>query len=103
MKNRLLFVSFILAFITLQSCRFEKYPEIETNIKVSNYLRKTYDASVCVWVNTPDGFAYSLEYYEKIYDVPKGVADSFVREKLKEAEIVKLQIDSFLITEQKNK
>lgn len=100
MKKRFLFICMILALLTFESCSYKKYSEVETRVKVSSYLHKTYDADVCVWVRTPDGFAYSLEYYQKIYDVPKEVADSFVAVKIKEAEILKIQIDSFLnITE----
>jgi hypothetical protein len=85
----------ILAIVFLPLYR-KKYSDITIKIDQSSYAKNTYDAKVSVHVRSGTGVSISCEYLSLLNDVSKQKADSFVVVKRKEAEVVRMKIDSVL-------
>jgi hypothetical protein len=91
----ILLIIIILAIVFLPLYR-KKYSDITIKIDQSSYAKNTYDAKVSVHVRSGTGVSISCEYLSLLNDVSKQKADSFVVVKRKEAEVVRMKIDSVL-------
>jgi hypothetical protein len=96
----ILLIIIILAIVFLPLYR-KKYSDITIKIDQSSYAKNTYDAKVSVHVRSGTGVSISCEYLSLLNDVSKQKADSFVVVKRKEAEVVRMKIDSVLSHDEK--